>query len=164
MFAQEVDNSGGSNALIAAAQGTENFGPSMVTALLSFNKDKAVEYFGTTDADYSEGAFGTWPSPAKFEAAVGKKIAISVVENLTPNPLQTNPQPKINPKTGDVLLSDGSPIYRHTEIVLVGDEKSVLLKHNSTAPMDAFAPEADDEEAEANPFAVAGASVAENEG
>lgn len=140
MFAQQVEATG-NNLLIAAAQGSANYGPSMITALMSFNAEKALEYFGTTDADYSEEAFETWPSAEKFEEAVGQKIAISVIENLTPNPAQTNPQPKINPQTGEILLSDGSPIYRHTEVVISGTEQTVLLKHNSTVVADAFATE-----------------------
>ena len=158
MLSQQVENSG-SNVLIAAAQGSENFGPSFITTLVSFAKAKAMEYFGTVDADYSAGEHETWPEPTKYVAAVGKPIAISVWESLEPNPKLKNPNPKVNPSTGEVLCLDGKPIYRHTELCLAGDEQTVLLKHNSVAAQDAFAEEKNESAAAA--FALAGASAVE---
>lgn len=160
MFAQQYENNTGS-VLIAAAQGTGNFGPSMLTTIMSFNREKAIEYFGTTEADYSTEPFENWGDPSKFEAAVGKKVVISVEENLTPNPQQKNHQPKTNPTTGEILLSDGSPIYRHTELAVEGTEKTIMLKHNATAAADAFATT---ETAKADVFAVAGATASTEDG
>jgi hypothetical protein len=120
----------GSNVLVAAAQGSENFKPSMLTAIFSFNADKCEELFGTTDADYSELPINEWPSAAPFEAAVGSPVAISVVENTTQDPMRPKQTPKINPQTGEELTFNGQPIYRHTSLVLEADVKTELLKHN----------------------------------
>lgn len=158
MLAQEVENTA-SNVLIAAAQGSDSFGPSFITTLVSFAKAKAIEYFGTTDADYSAGKFEDWPEPTKYVEAVGNPIAISVQETLVPNPNLKNPNPKVNPSTGEILCLDGKPIYRHTELVLAGDEQTILLKHNTVTQTDAFAEEKGKTAAEA--FALAGASAVE---
>lgn len=136
-FCQEVEGSTASNALVNAAQGT-SFGPSLLTAIFSFAADKAMEYFGTTEADYSDVAMAERPGIQAFEEAVGSPLAISVVENTERDPNRSNQEPKINPQSGEILLHDGSPIYRHTELVTVADVKTRLLKHNGTAPASAF--------------------------
>lgn len=151
-FVQEVEGSTASNALVNAAQGT-SFGPSTVTGLLSFKSEKAEEYFGTTDADYSDVAQAERPGVERFEEAVGENIAISVVENTERDPNRPNQEPKINPQTGEVLLSDGSPIYRHTEVVVASEVQTILLKHNATAPQEAF-----ETASKEDAFAVAGAT------
>lgn len=154
-FAQQVEGGTNQNALVAAAQGT-NFGPGMVTSLLSFKADKALEYFGTTDADYSDQPFEQWPNATAFAEAVGGELAISVIENTKADPNRRTPQaPKNNPQTGEILLHDGSPIYRHTEVAIAAEVKTVLLKHNGTAPADVVIGVA------ADAFAAAGAGVAE---
>lgn len=153
-FSQEMEGSVSQNALISAAQGT-NFGPTVPTAILSFKTSKAQEYFGTTDADYSDMPFADRPGVEAFEEAVGGQIAISIVENTERNPNQPNQTPKINPQTGEVLLHDGSPIYRHTEITLEVDANLTLLKHNGTVPQDAFETAAAESK---DAFAVAGAT------
>lgn len=129
-FASQLENVN-NNKLIAAAQGGEGYGPSLVTALLSFKAEVAQEMFGTTSQDYSDDVFENWPEATAFEAKVGEPIAIQVVENTTKNPLSPNQTPKINPQTQEILCFDGQPIYRHTEVVLATAVKTVLLKHNS---------------------------------
>lgn len=153
-FSQEMEGSTASNPLINAAQGT-SFGPTYPTTILSFKAEKAMEYFGTADVDYSDVEFADRPGVESFEEAVGGPVAISIVENTERDPNRPNQEPKLNPQTGEVLLYDGSPIYRHTELTLAADAKTILLKHNDTAPAEAFAT-ADVVAKDA--FAVAGAT------
>lgn len=128
----------GGNKLVAAAQGA-SFGPSKVTALFSFKAEKCEEYFGTTEADYSNLPFEEWPTMQAFEAEIGEPVAISVVENTTQDPNRPNQTPKVNPTTGEELTIGGQPIYRHTELVAVSEQKIELLRHDNvtvTAPVE----------------------------
>jgi hypothetical protein len=126
-FAQEgVTNTGNaSNSLIALAQGV-TASKGAVYALMSFNANEAEKYFGTTDVDYSQKPFEQWGSVDKLEAAIGDKLNISVVENTTKNPNAPNQEPKINPSTGDIQTYYGSPIFRHTELVVGKPRKEFL--------------------------------------
>ena len=132
---QLFEGATGGNKLVAAAQGA-NFGPSKVTALFSFKSEKAMEFFGTIEADYSELPFEEWPTLEAFEAEIGEPVAISVVENTTKDPNRPNQTPKVNPSTGEELTIGGQPIYRHTELVAASEQKIELLRHdNVTAPV-----------------------------
>lgn len=138
-FAQELEARPGNNPLVAVAQGI-NFGPSLVTALMSFSKDVAMKFFGTVEVDYSKTEFEAWPTPDNFVAALREQtgdpnfeIAISVVENVTQNPATPNQQPKINPQTGAVLTVNGQPIYRHTELTSATQVRRVFVQHDGAA-------------------------------
>lgn len=127
-FAQVVETpaTSGTNLLVATAQGLSS-GTGIVTALFSFAEETCQKFFGTLEADYSDDDFENWPAPTAFEAEAGKKLVISVVENTTKNPNSPKQQPKINPRTNEILMSNGKPIYRHTELTTVGSEQYVFL-------------------------------------
>lgn len=127
-FAQLVETpaTSGTNLLVATAQGL-NAGSGIVTALFSFAEETCMKFFGTLEADFSDEDFENWPEPTAFEEAAGKTLVISVVENTTKNPNSPKQQPKINPRTNEVLMSGGKPIYRHTELTTVGSEQYVFL-------------------------------------
>lgn len=121
-----TNTSNASNSLVALAQGvTASKGE--VYALMSFNADEAVKYFGTTEIDYKNLPFEEWGSVEKLEEAAKGKLNISVVENTTKNPNSPNQQPKVNPGTAEVQTLNGEPIFRHTELV-IGPAQVVLVQ------------------------------------
>lgn len=133
LFKQLVDNEGGANPLVAAAQGSQQFRQNSVVVPFSFSSDMAIQYFGTTTFNGRDVEFDELPGIEKFEEVVGP-VGLSVVENTTQDPNRPNQQPKCNPSTGEVLMHGGLPIFRHTSLV-VGEPTYQLLKHdNTTAP------------------------------
>lgn len=132
-FCQEVEKDNTViNPLVQAAQGV-NFGPQHLTALMSFNREKAIEFFGTDAGEYKESPFNQRPTVEKFEEAVGEAVAISVTENTTQNPLSPTQTPKVNPQTGEVLTYKGAPIFRHTELTLESRSYYNWLQHDTAA-------------------------------
>jgi hypothetical protein len=58
---------------------------------------------------------------------------IVVVESTTTN--NPNNEPKINPQTGEVLMHNGSPIYRDTVFTTDLSKHDVLLQHDTVNVM-----------------------------
>jgi hypothetical protein len=56
---------------------------------------------------------------------------IVVVESTTTN--NPNNEPKINPQTGEVLMHNGSPIYRDTVFTTDLSKHDVLLQHDTVS-------------------------------
>lgn len=120
-------SSGEINPLLALTQDINL--TSKVTALLSFSKVQAMKYFGTTSFDASD-----LDNPDTY-MELPKDLAqlkIQIVENTIQNPATPNQSPKVNPKTGKVLMHNGKPIYRHTTVVY-GEAKNEFLKHDVVA-------------------------------
>lgn len=141
LLQQEFEGTG--NKILALTQGGTM--ASKVVLAISFNADQAEKFFGTTSADYSETPFETWPTIDALEEAAGEKLAFSIIENLDKNPNNPKQQPKLNPKDNTILLYDGSPVYRHVELVTADQAKIQLLQHNGFIPAEAFV--ANEEEA-----------------
>lgn len=119
--------SGETNPLLALTQDINL--TSKVTALLSFAKEQAIKLFGTTKFDPSN---PDDPNTYMEVPQSCKDLNIQIIENTIQNPATPNQTPKVNPKTGEVLMSNGEPIYRHTSIVF-GAAKNVFLKHDVVA-------------------------------
>lgn len=129
-FIQQIkrDTTGTPNKLIALAQGIDGIGQNLVTSIFSFAAVQA-KAFGLVPGEYHEGESKT------AKDVFGLDVNIQVVENTTPNGYsKVAQQPKLNPKTNEVLLLDGKPIYRHTELV-EGAPVNSFLQHNSTIPL-----------------------------
>lgn len=137
MLQQTFEGSG--NPLIQITQGIKN--ETKAVAVVSFANDQAMKYFGTVDADYSERPSSEWPTLENIEAEAGMKACLQITESLTPNPARKNPTPQVNPQTNEVLLQNGSPIYREVTLV-VGEPSHTFITHNGTIPAEAFKSEA----------------------
>ena len=119
-FAQTTEGTG--NPLLALTQGISGTG--IITCLVSFARKQAVALFGADTYDAPD-----LDDPETYMDApeVLANAQISVVENTVRNPNQPNQQPKIDPRTNEVLGYNGEPIYRHTELCLDGNVKTELL-------------------------------------
>lgn len=109
---QEIDvtvNSDLDPALIWANSGSSGrIGKNLVTVIVPMLKERAAEaglsigdYFDTEEVIFASDVF---PMP----------VCIELVETNDPNPLLKDHQPVVNPSTGEIVTSNGKPIYRHT--------------------------------------------------
>lgn len=115
-FMQQIERPSDNSSLVAIAQGTPSV--QTVTAIFSFAEDVALDHLGSTEGSFVDGG-----QPIFAEDIFGMEINIQVTENFTRNPYAPNQEPKINPSTGEVVMSfdpetrTDSPVYRHTELV-----------------------------------------------
>ena len=138
---------GSSNPLLAITQGIT--GETKAVAVVSFSEEQAMKYFGTTDADYSNKPQAEWPTIENIEAEAGIEFQLQITESLTPNPARKNPTPKVNPQTNEVLLKDGSPIYREVFLMPASEAHNTFINHNGSVAADAFTPAKVEEEVDA---------------
>lgn len=130
-FQQEVErpaSAASSNSLlISLEQGTEALGnTTRVTALRSFNADKAAAILGSREGDATMGSKVMFANDfyAQLGAPADTKLAVQVTENFEKNPYSNSQQPKINPSTGEVVVAHNPatgtemPVYRHTDLVI----------------------------------------------
>jgi hypothetical protein len=117
------------NELIGLAQGSAIGNQTRVTALMSFNADRASAVLGSMEGDATMGS----PVVAaevffnKLAEMDGKqfttRLAIQVTENFTKNPKAPRQTAKINPTTKEVVTSlnpatgTQMPVFRHTSLV-----------------------------------------------
>lgn len=122
-----------SSKVVALAQGFDPdiAGQSSVTAIVSMRRDVALKLFGTETKEWHNLEGGDNEGLIVGLNNFGFETAIDVVENTTKNPRQNKQTPKINPRTGEILLSEGKAIYRHTQLVEAGKENKTFLRHDS---------------------------------
>lgn len=131
----ETPSDGTSNKLIGIAQGGSSIpdaGFTRATTILSFDIETA-KGLGIEPGDYSQGEKAMLANDV-----FGTEVNIQVVENFEANPNAAQQTPKINPSTGDVVLSGGQEVYRHTELV-EGSANNCWLKSdpsNAVAAVD----------------------------
>lgn len=115
-FAQRiaVPSSSSSNSLVAKAQGIEQAGTNMVTALMSFSKAGFKSMFGE-EVDFDTNFINT-EAPLASDL-FKEEVNIEVTESTSINPYNDNQQAKLNPSTMEEVLFKGEPVYRHTELI-----------------------------------------------
>lgn len=125
-FMQEIDVPASENqsVLVAMAQGVERPGKNLITTLFSFSR-AAINALGLKEGNYFDGE-NVVHADKLFQ---GTEVNIQVTENNRKNPLAKEQEPKKNPTTGEPVLVNGEPVYRHTELV-AGPVKNIFL--NST--------------------------------
>ena len=122
--------------LISLEQGTEALGNTTnVTALRSFNADKASAILGSREGDATMGSPVLFASDfyEKLGLPAGVQLAIQVTENFDKNPYSKTQSPKVNPSTGEVVLATNPatgtqmPVYRHTDLVMANQCQHVFI-------------------------------------
>ena len=130
-FQQEVERpasaASANSLLISLEQGTEALGnTTRVTALRSFNADKAAAILGSREGDATMGGAVTFANDfyKKLGLPADTELSIQVTENFEKNPYSSSQQPKINPATAEVVMAlnpetgTNMPVYRHTDLVI----------------------------------------------
>ena len=130
-FQQEVERpasaASANSLLISIEQGTEALGnTTRVTALRSFNADKASAILGSPNGDATQGGNVVFANDfyAQLGAPAGTELAVQVTENFEKNPYSKTQQPKVNPATGEIVMAHNDatgtemPVYRHTDLVV----------------------------------------------
>ncbi len=128
----EIPATGITNTLLGLAQGYEDAGYNRVTAIMSFSEKSAYDTGlfpeGSDVIDFSE------TDEVHYAGELfGRDVAISVEENFTQNPKRPNQEPKMNPTTNEVVMLNGNPIYRHTEIVEANQVSRIFVSAKSVA-------------------------------
>jgi len=136
----KVPSEGTSSALIAFAQNITGMGENRPTTIFSVSEEvckqlglPVEEDFFDPGPDFEGG--GDDLSKAVLANKIfesvrkGKDINIKVTENFTPNPFSKTHEPKMNPRTNEILMKDGQPIYRHTELV-EGEADHTFVAHD----------------------------------
>jgi hypothetical protein len=126
-----------SDPLVALAQGIN--GQIKQTAIMSFKKDIAIQYFGTTSANYAEEDKGVI-----LDEKLGIETGISVQDSFEPNPNISNHRAVINPKTQQAVTKDGKKFYRTSFVapkadVVINMFKADKVEDNSTAARNVLA-------------------------
>lgn len=125
-FMQQIDApSGGINKFVAIGLGIKNAGKQRVSAILNLIPEVAASFGLVTDTEYFNS------DTVILAKDLFGDCEIQVTENTTPNEYLSNPRPKINPITGEILCVKGMPIYRHTELVEKGQAINTFLAHDS---------------------------------
>jgi len=113
--------------LISLEQGTEALGThTRVTALRSFNADKASAVLQSREGDATMGSPVMFAEDFYEELGMpaGTQLAIQVTENFEKNPYSSSHEPKVNPSSGEIVVATNPvtgtqmPVYRHTDLVL----------------------------------------------
>ena len=153
------DASSANSLLISLEQGTEALGThTRVTALRSFNADKASAILGSREGDATMGSpvFTADDFYQKLGMPEGTQLAVQVTENFDKNPYSKSQTPKVNPSTGEVVVATNPvtgtqmPVYRHTDLVLADNCSHTFIASES----------AQAQPAAATPFGVASNEIA----
>jgi len=148
-FQQEVERPASAastnSLLISLEQGTEALGnTTRVTALRSFNADKAAAILGSREGDATQGGETMFANDfyAQLGAPAGTELAVQVTENFEKNPYSKTQTPKVNPSTGEVVMAHNDstgtemPVYRHTDLVVAStcSHKFISASQEEEAP------------------------------
>lgn len=112
----KVPSSGASNGLVAKAQGIENLGTNLVTAVMSFKPEVA------TELGLPVGYYCNLDETVSAQDIFGEDVGIEITDSFSPNPYMADHQPVINPSTAKEMNifnpEEGkiSEYYRHTEL------------------------------------------------
>ena len=128
-FFQLLDTGAGPVNLISIAQGTTP--KQTISALYSFKREIAESKLGSTEGSFVDSDMVMFGSEL-----FGVDVSIKITENFAPNPYSKSHEPKINPSTGEVVVSynaetgTNDPVYRHTELVagIINPSDHVLIR------------------------------------